>query len=204
MELIDIHTHDTGRENAILNCSTHIAGRRISIGIHPWNITNDWEKQFKDIERMALECNVAAIGECGIDKLKSPAPIETQRIIFRKHAELAEELHKPLIIHCVKGFDEIIALHKEMAPAQAWTIHGFRGKSQQAIQLTKAGFNLSFGEKFNHDSVKATPMERMFVESDESRMPIHEIYAAIATAKGVPIEELAATIQKNAIIFGQF
>jgi TatD DNase family protein len=111
---------------------------------------------------------------------------------------LAEEVKKPLIIHCVKGLDEIIAMHKETVPQQAWIIHGFRGKPQQAEQLVKAGFYLSFGERFNVESLKATPLERLFVESDESNFGIYEIYRRISQTKGYSIEELAMTVRKNA------
>ena len=168
------------------------------MGIHPWDITADWEQEFTRIKQYADRDNVTAIGECGIDKLKSPSPLTLQQEIFKAHAILAEEVKKPLIIHCVKGFDELIALHKSIIPQQAWIIHGFRGKPQQAEQLMKAGFYLSFGDKFNEESLKATPIERMFIESDESNIGIHEIYRTIAHAKGCSVEELASLMTKNA------
>lgn len=199
MKLPDIHTHNTDadREYSILNSNGHIADRRISMGIHPWEITVDWQEKFHTIEQYAGEENVCAIGECGIDKLKSPASIEIQLTVFKAHAMLAEKMEKPLIIHCVKGLHELIALHKEIAPQQAWIIHGFRGKPQQAEQLVKEGFHISYGEKFNIDSVKATPMERMFVESDESRAGIEDIYNSIAMAKECSVEELVSAIRHN-------
>lgn len=201
MNLFDIHTHNstTGIDTAILDCGMHYcAERRISAGIHPWHITPDWEKEFAGIETASLKENVAAIGECGIDKIHSPASIEVQKAVLRAHAMLAEERRKPLILHCVKGVEEIITLHREMKPAQAWIVHGFRGKPQMAAQLAKEGFYISFGEKFNPDSVKVTPAERMFVESDESNCGIEEIYKAIAAAKECSIEELAAQTEENA------
>lgn len=202
MQLLDIHTHDTGSDSktAILNCSEYTAERNISMGIHPWNITADWEQDFARIEQYANRDNVIAIGECGIDKLKSPSPLTLQQEIFKAHAILAEEVKKPLIIHCVKGFDELIALHKSIAPQQAWIIHGFRGKPQQAEQLIKAGFHLSFGDKFNEESLKETPFERMFIESDESNVGICEIYRTVAQAKGCSVKELASLMTKNAEI----
>ena len=200
MELLDIHTHnkECDSQSSILNSNEYITGRRISMGIHPWNISSDWEKQFAIIRANACKENVCAIGECGTDKLKSPANEELQQEVFRAHATLAEEAGKPLIIHCVKGFDTIIALHKEISPKQAWIIHGFRGKPQQAEQLIKNGFYISFGDKFNIDSVKATPLERLFIESDESKKSIDKIYDEIAKVKGCSIAELCAAIMHNA------
>ena len=200
MELLDIHTHnkECDSQSSILNSNGYITGRRISMGIHPWNISSDWEKHFAIIRANACKENVCAIGECGTDKLKSPANEELQQEVFRAHATLAEEAGKPLIIHCVKGFDTIIALHKEISPKQAWIIHGFRGKPQQAEQLIKNGFYISFGDKFNIDSVKATPLERLFIESDESKKSINKIYDEIAKVKGCSIAELCTAIMHNA------
>lgn len=201
MDFFDIHTHNKECDSlsSILNSNEYITGRRISMGIHPWNISSDWEKQFAIIRANACKENVCAIGECGTDKLKSPANEELQQEVFRAHATLAEEAGKPLIIHCVKGFDTIIALHKEISPKQAWIIHGFRGKPQQAEQLIKNGFYISFGDKFNIDSVKATPLERLFIESDESKKSIDKIYDEIAKVKGFSIAELCTAIMHNAV-----
>ena len=111
---------------------------------------------------------------------------------------LAEEVQKPLILHCVKAYDRLIALRKEMKPQQAWILHGFRGKPQQAEQLIKAGFHISLGEKFNPDSARIIPADRLFIESDESSAAIAYIYAAAACAKGADIEALAVQTVQNA------
>lgn len=199
MELLDIHTHDTGADKgkAIFNSPTYLRERKISMGIHPWYISEEWQQQFAIVRSYAYRENVVAIGECGIDKLGTTGT-EIQIELFRHHAILAEEIKKPLIIHCVKGFDEILSVQKEIVPQQAWIIHGFRGKPQQAEQLTRNGLYLSFGEKFNIDSVKKTPTDRLFIESDESHAGISNIYSDIAKAKDCPVEELAFSVMKNA------
>ena len=205
MRFIDIHSHNSAAENAIFNSGKeYIAGRNISMGIHPWDIDVNWKCGFTAIAEFAKAENVVAIGECGFDTIKSSAPIELQEEVFRLHARLAEEMGKPLIIHCVKAFDTLIALHKELSPKQTWIIHGFRGKPQMAEQLSKAGFHISLGEKFNTESARAIPTEQLFIESDESRCPIADIYAAIAVAKGVSAEDLARQLRINSRIFRQF
>ena len=199
MKLFDIHTHRNGAdgEYSIYNCREYVEGRNISIGIHPWEINDRWKELFATIKNESKSKNVCAIGECGIDKLKSPANIEEQIEVFKAHALLAEEIQKPLIIHCVKGFDEIIAIYREVLPKQAWIVHGFRGKPQQAEQLIKEGFYISFGEKFNIDSLKAVPMEKLFIESDESKIDINDIYTLIAEARGCSVEKLALVVMQN-------
>ena len=199
MTLTDIHTHNNHADNssAILNCNGYIGDRCISLGIHPWDTDDSWREKFGTIATAAGRENVVAIGECGIDRLKAQTNIQTQIEVLRSHAILAEECRKPLILHCVKGVDEILALRKELKPQQAWIIHGFRGKPQQAEQITAAGIYVSFGEHFNARSVTAVSAERLFVESDESRRPLEEIYRAIAGARGCTVEELARQTAAN-------
>ena len=205
MEYFDIHTHTPAREHSIYDSGTlYVPDMTISVGIHPWHIPAEWEETFAAIEAVAAEKNVVAIGECGIDKLRGAAETEIQKKVFLAHATLAEKVRKPMIVHCVKSFDEIIEIRKQMSPSQAWIIHGFRGKPQQARQLTGAGLYLSLGEHFNPMSAKAVPLDRLFVESDESQRPISEIYGSIAGAKGMTAEELVSAIRGNTTIFGQF
>ena len=202
MTLIDIHTHNSKTDNskAILNCNGYIENRCISLGIHPWDTNDSWREKFGTIATAAVKDNVVAIGECGIDRLKAQTSIQTQIEVLESHAILAEECSKPLILHCVKGIDEILALRKELKPKQAWIIHGFRGKPQQATQITAAGIYVSFGEHFNAGSVIAVPADRLFVESDESQMPLEEIYRAVAGARGCTAEELAQQTAINAAL----
>lgn len=204
MDYIDIHTHNTVEEGryAILNSQGEVSGRTISVGIHPWDVDGKWKERFDVIEKVARKPGTVAIGECGIDKLGSPATLELQAEAFRAHIQLAEKLGKPLIIHCVKTYDHIMALHKELSPRQPWIIHGFRGKPQLAGQLTKAGIYLSFGEHFNAESAKSIPAEQLLIESDDSSTPIEDIYAAVAAARGCSIKELSLQVRQNIIRCG--
>lgn len=69
-------------------------------------------------------------------------------------------------------------------------VHGFRGKPQLAKQLLNAGFAISYGEHFNPESVAVTPLDKLCIETDESEMPIEEIYKKIATIKDCRTHEL--------------
>lgn len=202
MRFFDIHTHHPSCSPyiaSVMNCGTTPApaGTTCSVGIHPWDITINWEEEIERVRNAASASNVVAIGECGIDKLNSPADITLQTKVLTAHATLAEEVKKPLILHCVKGQDEIIKLHRSMRPAQAWIIHGFRGKAQQALQLLNEGFYLSFGENFNKEALIATPADRLFIETDTSELGIAETYCNIAFSLGVSSKWLAFTMDKN-------
>lgn len=199
MRLIDIHTHSKEREASILNCSADEDITRIcSVGLHPWDIDDNWESKIARIEEQATNSKVVAIGECGFDYIKGRAVKELQETVFKAHINIAEKSGKPLIVHLVKGEEELLKVAKRVPHSCTWIIHGFRGKQQQAEQLLRAGFYLSFGEKFNSEALLFTPIERLFVESDESKKSIADIYSAIAKVKGISTCELARQIEHNA------
>ncbi|MBE6304271.1 MAG: hypothetical protein E7089_10150 [Bacteroidales bacterium] len=201
MKLIDLHTHKKDEEGYlfILNCAAEKAEdiKNISIGLHPWDIDEDWPQKIQEISKKATTENVKAIGECGIDKIGSRATTETQTEVLKAHIELSEQLQKPLILHIVKGQEIIMQLHKKSRPTQAWIIHGFRGKPEQAQQYIAAGFYLSYGTKFNKESLLSTPLERLFIERDEETISLEQHYNNIANILNISAKELAETIERN-------
>ena len=179
----DCHTHFP-RLGAVYNLSLAelrldppypVSGQYLSVGLHPWWITPEWESDFKQVCLWAQQPQVVAIGETGLDRVQSPAVFSVQEEIFRAHIALSESCGKPIIIHCVKALDELLALRKELRPTQPWVFHGFRGKPQQAESLLRAGFSLSFGEHFHPESVRLCPPDRICIETDESTLPIEKI-----------------------------
>ena len=108
---VDIHTHDKSRKNAIINIYPNeelIEGVFHSVGIHPWQTANISSFIIKQLNILAAHPQIVAIGETGIDSIKG-ASIDIQIEIFKLHVNLSEQYKKPLIIHCVKSFNEIIA-----------------------------------------------------------------------------------------------
>jgi TatD DNase family protein len=118
--------------------------------------------------------------------------------LFKKEALLAESRSIPLVIHCVKAFNELILLKKEIKPLQPWIIHGFRGKLSLATDCIRHGFYLSIGAYFQEDALKAIPTDKLFIETDESDKPIEDIYQNIAQVRAMELEELRECINKNA------
>ncbi|NDV46666.1 hypothetical protein D0T49_06360 [Paludibacter sp. 221] len=162
-----------------------------SVGFHPWYL-DVYSAELMDMMKMWTDdSRLIAIGECGLDK-NSKFDIERQIEIFEKQINLSESKHKPLIIHCVGCYNELFDLRKRRKPQQLWIIHGFRGKPQLAEQALKAGCSLSFGEHFNEDSVRITPIDNLYIETDESDMPIGDIYEKIAMVKKCAVEDLCA------------
>ncbi len=178
---VDIHTHNKSRKDAIINIYPHeqlIEGAYHSVGIHPWHTSNIDSTTIENLKTLAANPQVIAIGETGIDTLKG-ASINKQIDIFRLHVALSEQHKKPLIIHCVKAFNDIIALKKELSPSMPWIIHGFRGKPQLASQLINHGFYISLGEHFNPQTAAIIPTNRLLFETDESTLDINTIIEKI-------------------------
>lgn len=184
--LTDIHTHNPEAAfPSVISVepgAEFIAGKQYSVGIHPYSLAVIDVAPIELLKADAERCEVVAIGETGIDKLKG-GPIDRQIEVFEVHAGLSERLGKPLILHVVKGFAEVIALKRKIQPRQRWIVHGFRGKPELARELLHHGFDLSLGERFNKDTAAIIPAERLWLETDNSPLPIAEIAARIASCR---------------------
>ncbi len=170
--ITDFHTHFP-RPGAIVNLDPTDSSARMlpgliySVGIHPWNAGLATPAVIDRLEEIALSPQVVAIGETGLDSLRGPSA-EVQEQVFKLHIALASRLRLPLIIHCVKTWDRLLAIKKQAPEVHAWIIHGFRGKPALARQLVAAGFYISFGHHYNPESWAVTPVDRRLVESDEA------------------------------------
>lgn len=165
----DVHTHrlDAG-EDSIINLPLRSPlpdSGYYSVGIHPWDAAAASEADMEEIERLAEHPRVVAIGETGIDALRG-GHMERQREIFERHVALSERVEKPLILHVVRAFPEMIRLRRLLKPAQRWIVHGFRGKPELARELLRHGFDISIGQTYNADAAAIIPPDRLFHETD--------------------------------------
>ena len=200
----DIHTHQPSvhpEDIAIVNtiireeCDLSMPAQWCSAGIHPWYIYNV-DKQISCLESVASSSAIVAIGEAGLDKLVK-TPLDIQKNVFLRQAVLAEKLNKPLIIHCVKAWGELIAVRKIVKPHIPWIIHGFRGNGELAQQLILQGFYLSFGEHFQISSLRRAWPERLLIETDESSCSIQEIYQRLASGIQISVNELGNQVNQT-------
>ncbi|MBP1612850.1 MAG: TatD-related DNase [Bacteroidetes bacterium] len=203
MQLLDIHTHHLPLrpEQAILNYSSEMLSVEFltycSVGIHPWHLTTDNFQEKWDWLVLATHYpNVLAIGEAGLDKAID-VPFDLQMDAFKRQIELSEVMELPLIIHCVRAANEIVELKKKVQPHMPWIIHGFRGKKEQALQYIRHGIFLSFGEKYQEEALRAVPVDRLFLETDESAIEINLLYEQAATTRSLSVESLTMQIQQN-------
>ncbi len=198
---VDIHTHKLPSSNvqSVRNLSFSEAenvfstGQKglFSVGFHPCSADECSVENFSQLENWTKNKQVVVIGECGLDK-NSKINFNTQIAVFERQISLSEKLEKPLIIHCVGYFNELFELRKKWNPRQLWMIHGFGGKPELALHALKLDFSLSYGEHFNPESVRITPLSKLFIETDESKLQISNIYKKIAHVKGCSENELIA------------
>ncbi|EKY07713.1 hydrolase, TatD family [Capnocytophaga sp. oral taxon 332 str. F0381] len=149
-----------------------------SVGVHPWYL-EDFDKQWEALLHLANHFNCWAIGECGLDK-NITTTLPHQQEIFLKHITLAETLGKPLIIHCVKAYAEVVALRKKSKAKGLWVMHGFRKNAQVAKELIANGIALSLGSYLVYDIklqevIKQLPQEYLFYESDDSELSVKDL-----------------------------
>lgn len=205
--LLDIHTHHTtaGPEEYILNIEPeaflppehHTC--YYSVGIHPWKVmaAGTGEEAWSRLSEAVRHPSVLAIGEAGLDKL-AEADMDRQREVFVRQIMLSESVGKPLVVHCVKAFNELIELKKKHRPRMPWVVHGFRNNLHIARRLLDAGICFSLGEKYQADVLRFVPTDRLLAETDESALPVRAIIARMAAERGIEPDELCARIDENA------
>lgn len=210
--LINIHTHQHSGsgERAIINIYQHfdkvLAGNFYSVGIHPWYIQESWLQQFKEIKDYSPLDAVVAIGETGLDKLCN-TDWSRQELSFTAHVQWANFLQKPLIIHCVKAWDEVLATLKKQKVNVPVIFHGFTKSPELAQQITKQGYYLSFGKALEHERLqlllKKIPPNQFFLETDDADTGIETVYNYAAAALSIDRISLDLQIQENAkAVFG--
>lgn len=211
-DYIDIHTHEAKLSEGIFaveNLMAHenlkpenIAAGAFTVGIHPWYLNeNNREQLLEYVSGFARNTKLIAFGEAGFDKLRGPS-IELQKLTFTEQVKIAGENHKPLVIHCVRSWDELLSAHKDLNPVTPWLVHGFRGKKELALQLIKRGMFLSFWYDFvlrpeSAELLRFLPKERIFLETDGADVDIREIYRKVSDDLKINLDELKELIRKN-------
>ncbi|MDR2969061.1 MAG: TatD family hydrolase [Tannerellaceae bacterium] len=207
MTYYNIHTHQPSGEPGVVEIVNVIikdqademkecSARYRSFGIHPWYIGNV-EEQMEKLKTFVSLPGTVAVGEAGLDKAATTS-FDLQQKVFRAQALLAESAEKPLIIHCVKAWQELLAVKKEIKPSMPWIVHGFRGNAELAEQLIARGLYLSFGSRFNSPALRKAWPNRLLPETDETGVGIRTVYQQLADALALPVDALASELAENA------
>lgn len=204
MLLYDIHTHHRSVRSEVVSILNVMVDEGMvslpdtqpcSVGMHPWTRHDDAEIAWERCVTLAHQPSVVAIGEAGLDR-NVDTPWDEQTEIFRRHIALSEELGKPLVVHCVRAFDDIILERRRNKAEQAWIIHGFNKGGDVTDRLIEAGCHLSFGEALLKErsparaAIARIPYDRFVLETDDGPAGIEDVYMAAATLRGTTMEAI--------------
>jgi len=169
-----------------------------SAGIHPWDAGKYDLAAFGPLFDSPL---CLAVGECGLDRT-ADAPLPLQMKVFEAQIAEAVRRSKPLVVHCVRCFPELLRLKSACGGVPSWVIHGFRGAERKAFELLDAGCVLSFGAGLLRDAgnmawFAKVPLDRILLETDESPELFGQILAEAAAMHLLPPSELAASVRAN-------
>ena len=208
MQFLNFHTHKSANRPDVLDMVNQYPDEfdesiaYYSIGIHPWYIVEERIEADLEIinQKLATE-NCLAIGECGLDK-RIDIPMDLQQSVFEKQLFLAQKYQKPVVIHCVAAFQELIDIIRKENITVPILIHGFSKSEQLAKQLLDNGFYISFGKYLLRNPeielvFKNIPNDRFFLETDTIDEGIQAVYALAAKYKGVSVEEIQEIIRTN-------
>ncbi len=206
----NIHTHlrdDEGGQSLSIesvydNFEQVVAsGNYCSIGLHPWHLENAVQ-DFEVVNRLAAAGNVLAIGECGLDKV-CVTPWQLQVDAFIWQVRLANSIGKPLIIHCVKAYNELLEVLKHQPPTVPVIIHGYNRNAAIAARLLVSGYYLSFGKALLNagdglsDAFRDMDAMRFFFETDDAGISIKDIYKKAAEMRKTNEEAIILQVSKN-------
>ena len=206
--LYNVHSHHPAIDNEIFcvqnigdDFDQDVTGRHVSMGLHPWYLHEvTWRGALEILQVNAVKSEVLAIGECGLDKLTAVAA-DLQLNVFRQQIVLAEQIHKPLVIHCVRAFSEVLVELKQVKVPVIF--HGVNNKLSMIEPVIDSGHYLSFGKALLNkngsilDTFMATPLDKIFLETDDASTDIREIYKSAALIKKISEKEIVLQLEKN-------
>lgn len=206
---INIHSHESNFDKAqkhIVNLSRNwdsiFDSGYYSAGINPWYIKKDlWPEEMMMLKKAVLKENALAVGECGLDKV-CDTDFALQQELFSAQVILANDLKKPLIVHCVRAFEEVLHILKQQNNKVPAIFHGFNKNKELAQSLMSKGYFLSFGKSILNEKkggiLPELPIEKIFFETDNSMLKIEEIYSEAAAVLNLSLQQLQSQIIKNA------
>ncbi len=210
---VDFHTHcRRGDALEILNIdplneeSFVLAvecGLPFSVGMHPWRTAENTERlneAFERMDRVAQNGQAMAIGECGLDwSVDVDRRLQTE--VFERQLELAKQCNLPVILHCVRAFEDVMS-RLVRAKAERAVFHSFIGSTEQVARVVSKGYFCSFSPRSlasarTCEVIRRITPSALLIERDECECPIDEVYSAVAALRGCSIGELREIVFDN-------
>jgi TatD DNase family protein len=246
VRLVDSHAHlaskafDTDRDEvlerardagveAIVEAGTDLASSRMAVrlaseqelvyagvGIHPHDARTASADALAEIEQLASQPGVVAIGEIGLDYYRDLSPRAAQRSAFGRQLELAHRLGLPVIVHCRNAIEDVLA------GLRGWTgrgvLHSYLSGLERLPEVLDCGLLVGVSGPVTYPDAKEVrwaarqaPMDRLLVETDSPYLTpvphrgkrnepayMGHVVRGLARALGVSPEELAQCTAENA------
>lgn len=211
LNYINFHTHFNDKDNDVLSLKNiHqkekqllAEGKFCSIGLHPWFLTKDnYQEDLAWLEENLKRKEVLVLGECGLDRLQGENLVFQQKA-FEEQIALANQYQKPVIIHCVRAFSELIESVKRVRPEVAMIIHGFNKKESIFKMLEAEGFYFSFGASIlnehspSYKIIQEIDERKFFLETDDKEISIKKIYEQASFLRKSELSNILANILDN-------
>jgi len=174
-----------------------------SIGLHPWHISKtDYQEALKNMEFFIEQPMLKAIGECGLDR-SIAVNYDLQKEVFLSQLIMADLHDKLLIVHNVRAFADFLSILKQEKPNIPLLFHAFNGNADILNKLLQFNTFYSFGKDLEKENSKASriinkiPINRLFLETDNSEIRIEDVYSIAASKIGISVEKLKNQIYYN-------
>lgn len=150
-------------------------------GIHPHDAKSYTDESWDELRHIANNTECVAIGECGLDYNRNFSDPEDQKLVFRKHVELAIETNKPIFVHERDAHEDLLkVLDEYSAKLPPVVIHCFTGTQEQALAYLDKGFYIGLTGYLCKDKSDvgvrkllesgSLPLDRLVVETDSPFM----------------------------------
>ncbi len=145
-----------------------------SIGVHPHEASSVTEAEWEKLKGLVCSPKVVAIGETGLDYHYEFSSKEAQKVLFRKHIEMAVQSNLPLIVHNREATSDCLGILKEYSDRPLKGVfHCFGGSKETARECVQMGFYISIAGPLTFPNahhlrnvVKSIPVERLLLETD--------------------------------------
>lgn len=208
MYYVNLHTHKFTENSSVieivnqypLEANTNLPN--YSIGIHPWHINkSEYENELQIVSNLINNNECLAVGECGLDK-NIDVDFSFQTKVFIEQLKIAERYNKPVILHIVKAYEELLQILKQEKISVPIVLHGFSKNIELANALIYKNIYLSFGKYLflNPNTAKAfkqVSLENVFLETDNSNYAINEVYTKASSIKNISVKDLQLNIYNN-------
>ena len=190
-----------------------------TVGVHPHDASKLNPEMLAELERLASEKAVVAIGEIGLDLYRNLSPPAVQEKVFVEQLELARRLDKPVVIHDRDAHTRVLSLLRQVGKDWQGVLHCFSGDEEMARQAMSMGFLISLAGPLTFENAhrpqavaRLVPLERLLIETDcpylapepyrgKRNEPayVRQVAVRLAELKNTGLEHVAQVTTENAV-----